>query len=248
MKNHQFNRISCALLYYFCMLKSHMNPASSASFQSRAFIILFVFSLIAGTGNVIAQAQALKPYDYSRIGLTFSVPESWQHAGTSVTTKAAFIKQFGWTYDKPDAGDVWSAVGSFSSVAVDSTLIPSDSAYTIHHLTIFVSRSNTLYKQWLCRHRRSSLWAEKPLVRDSYTLLSSDKMGPYDLPTGLSNAYGIVYEYASQQSPLSTLGHVFSFVHQEKCFEIQLESTSALPTERLMLHRRILDTVKITPF
>ena len=211
-------------------------------------LILWLVSLWMCTGTVYGQATAFKAYDYSKMGLSLSVPDSWHHAGSNITTKAAFIKQFGWTYDKPDAGDIWSAVGSFSSMTVDSTLMPSDSAYTLHHLTIFVSRSNTLYKRWLCRHRRSSVWSEKPLVKSGQHLLTSNKMGPFDLPMGLSTAYGKGYEYSSKQSDLSTLGHVFSFVHQEKCFEIQLETTSAFQAERLALHKRILDTVRLVPF
>ena len=63
-----------------------------------------LFAVLAGPA--FGQPVGLQSYDYSNMGLTFSVPRSWNHAGTKITTKAAFIKEFGWHYDKPDADDV----------------------------------------------------------------------------------------------------------------------------------------------
>ena len=196
----------------------------------------------------IAQDQAFRQYDYSSVGLAFSVPAGWTHNGLATTTKAAFIKQFGWIYDKPDAGDIWNAVGSFSSVDVDSSLVPSDSAYTLHHLTIFVSRANTLYKQWLCNFRRISIWEPRPVVKADDRLFREFRIDPPDMPDGLSSAYGKYYEYAGKDAPLPTIGHVFSFVHQERCFDIRLESTSANMMHYATLHDQILNTVRLMPF
>ncbi len=215
--------------------------------------LCFVLHLIVSVNIAAAQTEVISQeiftqYDYSAVGLAFSVPENWTHNGLSTTTKAAFIKQFGWIYDKPDAGDIWNAVGSFSSVNVDSSLIPSDSAYTIHHLTIFVSRANTLYKQWLCKFRRSSILEPRPVVKEDDMLFLEKRIGEVELPYGLSSAYGKYYEYAGKNAPLPTVGHVFSFLHQERCFDIRLESTTAELKQYAALHNQILASVKLMPY
>lgn len=192
-----------------------------------------------------AQSQA---NDYATIGLTFSVPDTWQHDGLQTTSKAAFIKQFGWVYDKPDKDAIWNAVGRFSSVQVDSARLPGADAYTMHNLTIFVNRANTLYKQWLCRQHRLNLFQAKPLVKEDARLISQKKLGPVDLPDGLVRAHGQSYQYQSYQAQLTTLGHVFAFVHQARCFEIKIESTAAFVGAQTALHQHILDTFELQPF
>lgn len=192
-----------------------------------------------------AQSQA---NDYATIGLTFSVPDTWQHDGLQTTSKAAFIKQFGWVYDKPDKDAIWNAVGRFSSVQVDSARLPGADAYTMHNLTIFVNRANTLYKQWLCQRHRLNLFQTKPLVKEDARLVSQKKLGPADLPHGLARAHGQSYQYQSAQTQLTTLGHVFAFVHQARCFEIKIESTAAFVGAQTALHQHILNTFELQPF
>ncbi len=210
--------------------------------------LLFVFQLNFAAAQTTAQTAAFTRYDYSAVGLSFSVPEDWTHNGLSTTTKAAFIKQFGWIYDKPDAGEIWNAVGSFSKVSIDSTLIPSDSAYTIHHLTIFVSRANTLYKQWLCKYRRDNILEPRPVIKEDDWLFREQRIDDLELPFGLSSAYGLYYEYAGKNAPLPTVGHVFSFLHQERCFDIRLESTTAALKQYAALHDQILASMKLIPY
>ena len=209
---------------------------------------LHIAGLFFTSINTFAQPTDFRTYNYSDIGLQFTIPSNWTEDGLATTTKAAFIKQFGWIYDKPDAQDVWSAVGSFSSLEVDSTLIPSDSAYTLHRLTIFVSRANTLYKQWLCKYRRNSLWQAKPLVKEGDTLIRDDGFWPYELPEGLSTAKGQSYEFIPSQAKVPTLGHVFSFIHESRCFELKLESTATNMLLTKSLHAYILKSVSLTPF
>ena len=209
---------------------------------------LYIVCSLLFTCNAFAQQPAFQRYDYSEIGLQFNLPAHWTQDGLSTTTKAAFIKQFGWVYDKPDANFIWSAVGSFSSVEVDSTLMPSDSAYAIHNFNIFVGRANTIYKKWLCRHHRLNVWQAKPLVKEGDILLDKNNIWPLHLPDGLPNAKGIMYEYVSRGSQLSTLGHVFSFVHETRCFELRLESTSSNLAGSKILHQDILNSVSLTPF
>ncbi len=205
------------------------------------FVLILFLSL---PGNGYAQDARFLMYDYGRIGLTFVVPDNWEHDGLTTTTKAAFIKQFGWTYDGPDATDIWNAVGSFSSITVDSTLFPSDSAFAMHKMTLFVSRAHTLYRRWLCLHRRSSLFASRPLIKDGHILIREDRIGTFDLPPNLSDANGKSYQYQSGHVDLLTQGHVYTFVHQEKCYEIMLESTTADPATSARLHEHILKSLE----
>ncbi len=205
-----------------------------------------------GIAPVPAAGQA-QVHAYSAIGLSFSVPEHWQHDGLQTTSKAAFIKQFGWIYDKPDKDDIWNAVGRFSSVEVDSTRLPAADAYVIHNLTIFVNRANTLYKQWLCRQHRLNLFQTKPLVKEDARLLAQRQLPAVDLPDGLTRTKGQSYEYQSHHQQLNkprvtTLGHVFAFVHQARCFEIKIESTSVSTAMQAAVQQRILDTFEIHPF
>ncbi|MEM8486536.1 MAG: hypothetical protein AAF564_13375 [Bacteroidota bacterium] len=186
--------------------------------------------------------------DYAAIGLGFSVPDTWQHDGLQTTTKAAFIKQFGWVYDKPDKDAIWNAVGRFSSIQVDSMRLPAAEAYTMHNLTIFVNRANTLYKQWLCRQHRLNLFQTKPLVKEDARLILQHKLAPVDMPAGLSRAHGQSYQYQSFQAELTTIGHVFAFVHQARCFEVKIESTAAAIDSQSALHQHILNTFELIPF
>ena len=211
-----------------------------------AALILIVFQF--GPGLVCAQDAPYRMYDYGEIGLTFMVPSSWEHDGLRVTTKAAFIKKFGWIYDKPDANDIWSAVGSFSSITVDSTLLPSDSSFSMHKMTLYVNRAHTLYRRWLCLHRRASILEARPLVNDGFILVQEDKISRYDLPSALSDANGNAYQYYSGQVDLLTQGHVFSFVHQEKCYEIRIESTTADPDGSARVHEHIFNSFKRSAF
>ncbi len=220
--------------------------------ESRFFTYMRRLSWILLSGYLaaapISAAGQVQVSDYAAIGLSFSVPESWHHDGLQTTSKAAFIKQFGWIYDKPDKDAIWNAVGRFSSMEIDSTLLPSAEAYTLHNLTIFVNRANTLYKQWLCRQHRLNLFQTKPLVKEDARLMSQEKMASVDLPDGLSRAHGQSYQYQLYQSQLQTLGHVFAFVHQARCFEVKIESTSASIDSQSALHQHILDTFELMPF
>ena len=131
----------------------------------RTFTRLLIFVLVV-SGKGYAQDIQFKKQDYSKIGLTFIVPVTWEHDGLITTSKAAFIEQFGWIYDKPDAHDLWSAVGSFTSITVDSTRIPSDDAFAMHKMTIFVNRAHTLYRRWLCLQRKKSSLVRALTIND----------------------------------------------------------------------------------
>ena len=203
---------------------------------------------MAFPGKGHAQDVDFLTYDYGEIGLTFDVPATWEHDGLRTTTKAAFIKQFGWIYDKPDANDIWSAVGSFSSITVDSTLFPSDTAFEMHKMTVFVNRAHTLYRRWLCLQRKASFLEDKPLINGGYALIREDRVRSFDLPRSLSDVSGTSYQYYSGHIDLLTQGHVFTFVHQEKCYEIRIESTTADPANNIQLHEQILRSLERIPF
>ena len=231
----------------------HINFPKGTHRSSRYLLFLYsvyLLVLLPFTSANFAKAQSvpLQGYDYARIGLSLGVPAHWLHHGLTTTTKAEFIKQFGWHYDKPDAHDIWNAVGSFSSIEVDSTRLPADEAYAIHRLTIFVNRANTLYKQWLCRFGRANLWQAKPLIKEGSTLISERKIGPFEWPEGLARGSGKSYEYISSEPNLPTLGHRFYFLHQKRCFEINIESSTAMPGIYERLHKNILDTISLRPF
>ena len=195
-----------------------------------------------------AQDMQFLLHDYSPIGLTFMVPANWEHDGLTVTTKAGFIKQFGWVYDKPDADDIWNAVGGFSSFPVDSSAAPTEQAFEMHKMTVFVSRAHTLYRRWLCLHRRNGVFEARPLINEQFTLVEKDNIRPFDLPPNLSDANGVSYRYYAGQTRLPTQGHVFTFVHQEKCYELRLESTAANPNKSTRVHERILNSLERRSF
>ena len=208
----------------------------------RAIVIIMI---LWGAAVEACSAQEINflVYDYSEVGLTFMVPAEWEHDGLTTTTKAEFIKHFGWVYDEPDANDLWSAYGSFSSVAVDSTRLPSDASLTIHTMKVFVNRAHTFYKRWLCLYRKNNILESKPLVNEGYALVQEKRMAPLELPPNLSDAKGISYQYHSRQVNLPTYGHVYTFVHQDKCYEIRLESTSANPIWSNRLHGHIVSSM-----
>ncbi|MFK7848826.1 MAG: hypothetical protein AB8G77_26300 [Rhodothermales bacterium] len=227
----------------------------STGIHRQAWRLLFLHCLplcallsFTSTNAAHAQSTPLQHYDYRKIGLSISVPAHWLHDGLTTTTKAEFIKKFGWHYDKPDANDIWNAVGSFSSIEVDSTRLPSDDAYSMHRLTIFVNRANTLYKQWLCRFGRANLWQAKPLINEANTLTSERKIGPFEQPAGIARGFGKSYEYTSNEPGLPTLGHTFYFVHQERCFEINIESSTTEAATNESLHQDILNKISLVPY
>ena len=67
-------------------------------------------------------------------------------------------------------------------------------------------------------------------------------------PLHLSDVKGILYQYDTGQVNVLTTGHVYTFVHQEKCYEFRLESTSANPVESIRLHERIINSLERSPF
>lgn len=198
--------------------------------------------------TALAQIDGFRTYDYGEIGLSLSIPASWQHDGLSTTTKAAFIAQFGWHYDKPDAGDIWNAVGRFSSVEVDSSRLPDASAYVIHNLTVFVNRAHTLYRKWLCRQHRSAVWEAKPLVSSGGNLIENNKIDPFEVPANLSGATLQNYTYATGAGQALTHGHIASFVHEERCFDIKIESTASSVPYIKRLHNQILSQLTRVAF
>ena len=145
------------------------------------FFLLIVSLLFPAMAS--AQEMQFKKQDYGEVGLSFMLPSSWEHDGLNTTTKAAFIKQFGWTYTQPDADDIWSAMGSFSSISVDSTLLPYDSAFEMHNMTLYVNRANTLYRRWLCLQRKKSVFESKPLINGKFELKRKNTIRSYDMPS-----------------------------------------------------------------
>ena len=207
--------------------------------------LVFLLIVLSALSRVArAQEVHFVKQDYSEVGLTFMVPASWEHDGLLTTTKAAFIKHFGWTYDKPDANDIWSAVGSFSSVSVDSTLLPYDSAFEMHKMNLYVNRAQTLYKRWLCLQRKIDPLESKPLINGKYQLVQRNKIRSSSLPPNLSGAKGIAYQYDTGRVNLITYGHIYTFIHQEKCYEIKLESTTADPLSSIRMHELIINSVE----
>ena len=209
----------------------------------RVLIASFTWLLFSGTA--FSQVPDLIEYDYGDIGLFFSVPDTWTHNGVMTKTKAEFIKQFGWNYTKPDAGDLWHAFGSFISVEVDSSLIPSDSAYSIHKLTIAVERSPTWLKQWLCRIGKRFLWDDRGPEGRDVEIVSEKSIDQKYFQSGLLEEFGKEYWLSTRQTNLTTLGRVISFVHQERCYEIKMESTSANLAKAAHLHEQIMGTMKL---
>ena len=61
----------------------------------RAIVIIMI---LWGAAVEACSAQEINflVYDYSEVGLTFMVPAEWEHDGLTTTTKAEFIKHFGW--------------------------------------------------------------------------------------------------------------------------------------------------------
>lgn len=210
-------------------------------------LVLIVFILLLPSRGY-AQEEHFRRYDYGDIGLTFMVPAHWEHDGLNSTTKAAFIKHFGWLYDEPDASDIWNAFGSFSSVSVDSTLLPSDSALTMHKMTIFVNRAHTLYRRWLCLQQRESVLKSKPLINSRYALIKQDRISSFDLPENMDNASAKSYLYYTGDVELPTMGHLYTFVHEDKCYEIRLESTMFDPAKSVRMHERIISSVERVVF
>jgi hypothetical protein len=198
-----------------------------------------------GARGTQAQEAAFRTFDFQEVELQFSVPENWVHSGLVTKTKSEFIREFGRVYEQPDSAEVWSAFTSFNRVEVDSSLVPSDSAYSIHFLTIFVQRSRTLYRQWLCWHDRRSLWEGNEQRTPESRVISEKRLrGGRSVPP-IIGVYAKEYELATERVEVSTLGHVTSFVHEEKCYRIKLESTSVDTNQSAWLHDRILRTVRI---
>ena len=197
---------------------------------------------------VFAQNEALVEYDYRDVGLLFSVPDSWTHNGMMAKTKAEFIAEFGWNYTRPDAKDLWHAYGSFIGLDVDSTLVPSDSAYALHKLTIFVERSPTWVKQWLCRLGRRSIWGDDEAERPEMEVVNEWALDRVPIKTDFFGGYGKVFELKSRRTVLPILRHEYSFVHKEKCYQIKLESTAARKADSVALHERVLDSFRLVEF
>ena len=201
-----------------------------------------VLLLITGTAG--AQESDFLEYDYAALGLSLSVPSTWTYNGMLATTKTEFIKEFGRTYTGADGSDLWRAFGSFISLEVDSTLVPSDSAYSLHELRIFVERSPTWIKQWLCRFGKRTIWREEPQTREM-VVVQERTLENAPIQPDIFGVYGKVYELKSARTNLSTLRHVYAFVHQKRCYNIEIESTSAKKMEAAYLHERILGTLKV---
>lgn len=197
-------------------------------------------------GHAAAQTPPLKPYDvYRAIGLAVSVPATWTHDGITTTTKAEFIRKFGFNYDKADNDEIWRAHGRFSLIEVDSTLIPSDSAYALHFFTIFVERSRTLYKQWLCRHGKETLFSEMDFVPPGATIAQAEDIGP---PRQLQDGwtvYGKAYELTKEGVTLPIVGRIYSFNHEEQCYSIKLESTAPDRRNSIRMHERIANSLEV---
>ena len=211
------------------------------SMKPTAFI-LFLLLLLPNMGY--AQEMHFVKHDYAEIGLSFLLPANWEHDGLNTTTKAAFIKEFGWNYDKPDANDIWNAFGSFSSISIDSTLLPNDAAFEMHKMTIFVNRAQTMYRQWLCKQRRENILDSKPLINNGFALVKEDWVRSVNLPRNLPDASAKSYQYYTGEVYLLTQGHVYTFIHQDKCYEIKIESTTSDPTGSIRLHERIINSLE----
>lgn len=211
--------------------------------KDRFILIQIILLLITGVAG--AQESDFLQYDYAALDLSLSVPSTWTHNGMLATTKTEFIKQFGRTYTGPDGNDVWHAFGSFISLEVDSTMVPSDSAYSMHELKIFVERSPTWIKQWLCRFGKRSIWKEDEPYSAEMVIVQEKTLENAPFQPDIFGVYGKVYELKSARTNLSTLRHVYAFVHEKRCYQIEIESTSAKKSEAAYLHERILGTLKI---
>jgi len=161
------------------------------------------------------------------------------------TTKAQFFAKFGWKYGGEDGGDLWSAFGSFSHVDVDSSLVPSDSAYSTHFLTLFVERSPTLYRKWLCRLGRRSLMTDIDEVKAGTTVVSERRLPAPSPSADQVGMFGIGFTRIAAGARLPTVGRAYAFVHRDMCYSIKIESTSARAGDNEHLHDRMFRTLKL---
>ncbi len=195
--------------------------------------------------QVNAQDVALRTQVFPEIGLSLALPDAWSSSDLVVTTRAEFFGKFGWNYRGDDAEAVWSAFGSFSHVDVDSSLVPADSAYRTHFLTLFVERSPTLYRQWLCRLGRRSLMTDIDEVKAGTTVVSERRLPAPSPSADQVGVYGIGFTRIAAGARLPTVGRMYAFVHREMCYSIKIESTSARAEENERLHERMFRSLRL---
>lgn len=208
--------------------------------------LIFIGLMLCWAPPAFAQVDTVRDYsEYKTIGLAFDVPDNWTHDGITTTTKSEFIREFGFNYQKPDGDEIWRAHGRFSFVEVDSTLMPSDSAHALHFFTIFVARSRTLYKQWLCRHGKQSLFEEIDYAPPEATVVRSEDLSPPRLLENDRTVYGKAYELAKEGVPLPTIGRIYTFNHEERCYRIKIESTAIDRRHSIRMQERIANSIQV---
>jgi hypothetical protein len=207
--------------------------------------LLPAWLLLGWTLSAYGQDLSLRSYSFPTIGLAIGIPENWAPSELVTTTRAQFFAKFGWNYRGDDAEAVWSAFGSFSHVDVDSSLVPADSAYSAHFLTLFVERSPTMYKKWLCRLGRRSLMRDIDEVKAGTTVLSERRLPAPSPSADQAGVYGIGFVRVAAGSRLPTVGRLYTFVHREKCYSIKIESTSARSGDNERLHDRMFRTLQL---
>ena len=208
-------------------------------------IFLLCLLLFTGVEAAVAQSQAMQEYDYGGLGLAFSVPSTWTHNGVVITTKADFIRQFGRTYNEPDSSSVWNAYGSFFYIDIDSSRVPAEDAYAIHRLTLSVQRSRTMYRKLLCRFGKKSLWEDVELVKADARLVSEENISSPASISQLFGNYAKAYERTTAGTNLPTIGRMYRFYMQERCYTLKIESTSQRKSQNKRLHEVIVNSLKL---
>ncbi len=206
-----------------------------------------MLAVMAGLALAVpAPAQdALVLHRYDSLGIWIGVPEAWTQSRVTTTTKAEFFGKFGWNYTGGDAGEVWSAFGSFSHVEVDEALEPADEAYRMHVLTLFVSRARTYYSQWLCRRGRRSLWEPMVAAPAGGTLVDDRRLRPPTMPGEQIPMFGRAYTLQHATAPVPTVGRIYAFTRDERCYVLRLESTTADAVAADRLHDRVFGWLRV---
>lgn len=210
-----------------------------------SFFLSIVSLLLAVAAS--AQNRSFRTYTFREMDLRVSVPASWTHNGMVARSKAEFIRSFGRTYDKPDGADLWNAFSSFIDVDVDSTRLPAEAAYHVHRFTIVVERASTWLKQWLCRWGKRPIWTDRLVLHAGARLIEEEVLRRSHLPAGLPGAFGKRYVFETPASPAITVGHVLFFPHEQRCYELRLESTSDDPQGSTRLQRQVLEMLALMP-
>jgi hypothetical protein len=127
---------------------------------------------------------------------------------------------------------------------VDSTKLPSPSAYNAHLLTVQPHGYLGWYSRWLWSQGKKSLWEPFPAKEGKVVWLEQEELDASDNRNVIEDAFALEYVMRPESAEVDLQGQIYYVVRGARCYRIAIEGAREYYEENRSLYESVLRSIE----